>query len=52
MSPRGLPVTFSLMGRAFTEGRLLGFAYDYEQATKAIRLPVNTPALPSDTLTR
>jgi amidase len=50
MSPRGLPVTFSLMGRAFTEGRLLGFAYDYEQATKAIRLPVTTPPLPSDKL--
>jgi amidase len=50
MSPRGLPVTFSLMGRAFTEGRLLSFAYDYEQATKAIRLPVHTPALASDKL--
>ncbi|ATC64766.1 glutamyl-tRNA amidotransferase [Nibricoccus aquaticus] len=50
MSPRGLPVTFSLLGRAFTEGRLLGFAYDYEQATKAIKLPVNTPALASDKL--
>jgi len=50
MSPRGLPVTFSLLGRAFTEGRLLAFAYDYEQATKAIRLPVNTPPLPSDKL--
>jgi amidase len=50
MSPRGLPVTFSLMGRAFTEGRLLAFAYDYEQATKAVRLPVNTPPLPTDKL--
>jgi Asp-tRNAAsn/Glu-tRNAGln amidotransferase A subunit and related amidases len=50
MTQDGLPVTFSLMGRAFTEGRLLGFAYDYEQATKAIRLPVNTPKLASDTL--
>ena len=50
MSPRGLPVTFSLMGRAFTEGRLLALAYDYEQATKALRLPVNTPVLPTDTL--
>ncbi|MEN9840794.1 MAG: hypothetical protein RL376_594, partial [Verrucomicrobiota bacterium] len=50
MAPNGLPVTFSLMGRAFTEGRLLGYAYDYEQATKALRLPVNTPALPSDLL--
>jgi amidase len=52
MSPRGLPVTFSLMGRAFTEGRLLSYAYDYEQATKAIRLPVNTPELPSDQLVK
>jgi amidase len=51
MSPRGLPVTFSLLGRAFTEGRLLAFAYDYEQANKAISLPVNTPPLPSDQLT-
>jgi amidase len=50
MSPKGLPVTFSLMGRAFTEGRLLAFGYDYEQATKAIRLPVNTPKLPTDEL--
>lgn len=50
MSPRGLPVTFSLLGRAFTEGRLLAFGYDFEQATKAIRLPVNTPPLASDKL--
>lgn len=46
----GLPVTFSLMGRAFTEGRLLAFAYDFEQATSAIRLPINTPPLKSDVL--
>lgn len=51
-SPDGLPVTFSLMGRAFTEGRLLGFAYDYEQATHALRLPANTPALATDELTK
>lgn len=48
MSKLGLPVTFSLMGRAFSEGRLLSFAYDYEQATQAVTLPVNTPALASD----
>jgi amidase len=50
MSERGLPVTFSLMGRAFTEGRLLAYGYDYEQATKPITLPVNTPKLPTDNL--
>ncbi len=50
MSPRGLPVTFNLMGRAFTEGRLIAFAYDYEQAVKPVRLPVHTPALPTDKL--
>lgn len=52
MGPEGLPVTVSLMGRAFTEGRLLGFAYDFEQATHAIRLPVNTPTLESDFLVK
>ncbi len=50
MAPNGLPVTFSLMGRAFTEGRLISYAYDYEQATQAVRLPVTTPSLPSDKL--
>ncbi len=52
MSKLGLPVTFSLMGRAFSEGRLLSFAYDYEQANKAVTLPVTTPALASDQLTK
>jgi len=50
LSPRGLPVTFSLLGRAFTEARLLAFAYDYEQATHAVVVPRHTPALPSDVL--
>jgi amidase len=40
------------MGRAFSEGRLLAFAYDYEQATKTVTLPVTTPALASDQLTK
>ncbi len=51
MSKDGLPVTFSLLGRAFTEGRLLALAYDYEQATHALVLPKNTPPLPTDPLT-
>jgi amidase len=41
----GLPVAISLLGRAFTEGKLLGYGYDFEQATKARMLPKHTPAL-------
>jgi len=29
---------------------LIGYAYDFEQATKAIREPKYTPALPSDVI--
>ena len=50
MSWSGLPVTISFFGQAFSEGRLLGYAYDFEQATKARVLPKYTPALPSDVL--
>ena len=46
----GLPVAISLMGRAFTEGKLLGYGYDFEQATHARVLPKNTPLLPADTI--
>ncbi len=35
---RGLPMGISLFGRAFTEGKLLGYAFAYEQATHH-RLP-------------
>ena len=41
-----LPVTVSFLGRAFSEPRILALGYSYEQATHAIRRPVNTPALP------
>ncbi len=41
----GLPVAISLLGRAFTEGKLLGYGYDFEQATKARVLPKHTPVL-------
>ena len=44
----GLPVTISFLGPAFSDGKLLGYGYDFEQATHAIRMPKNTPALPSD----
>ena len=47
-----LPVTISFLGRAFSEPRLLGYAYDFEQATHARVLPKHTPALPGDTIAR
>jgi amidase len=50
MTPKGLPVTISFLGPAWSDGALLGYGYDFEQATHAIRLPKNTPALPSDAL--
>ncbi|HTE39994.1 MAG TPA: amidase family protein, partial [Steroidobacteraceae bacterium] len=51
MTPEGLPVTISFFGPAFSEGKLLGYGYDFEQATKAIKLPKHTPALASDVIT-
>jgi hypothetical protein len=40
----------SLFGQAFSEGQVLAYGYDFEQATKARVLPKHTPALPSDVL--
>jgi len=42
---RGLPVSISFMGPAFSEPRLLGLGYAFEQVTKVRRLPVTTPPL-------
>jgi len=41
----GLPVGLELIGRAFSEGTLLRFAYAYEQATQRRRPPATTPPL-------
>ena len=45
-----LPVGISFVGPAFSEGKLLGLGYAFEQATKARRRPVHTPALPGEML--
>jgi len=45
-----LPVTISFMGTAFSEAKLLALGYSFEQATHAIRRPVNTPALEGATI--
>ncbi len=46
----GLPVTISFFGPAWSEPKLFGYGYDFEQATKARVLPKHTPALNSDKL--
>ena len=48
MTPEGLPVTISFFGLAWSEPQLLGYGYDFEQATHARALPKHTPALSSD----
>jgi amidase len=45
-----LPVTVSFFGTAFSEPKLLALGYSFEQATKALRRPVNTPALAGTTI--
>jgi len=47
---RGLPVSISFMGPAFSEPQLLGLGYAFEQRTKVRRLPVTTPALEGETV--
>jgi len=46
MTPEGLPVTISFVGPSFSEPKLLGYGYDFEQATMARVVPRYTPMLP------
>lgn len=43
-----MPVTISFFGPAYSEPRLLGYAYSYEQATQHRVSPATTPALPGE----
>lgn len=45
-----LPVGISFFGPAFSEPKLLALGYSFEQLTKAIRVPVNTPLLAGDVI--
>ena len=40
-----MPVTLSFFGSAFSEGKLISYAYSFEQATHARHRPVHTPPL-------
>ncbi|ONI87959.1 amidase [Actinosynnema sp. ALI-1.44] len=44
-TPDGMPVGVELLGRPFSEPTLLGFGFDYEQASRHRRPPVSTPPL-------
>ena len=45
-----LPVGLSFFGRAFSEPKLLSLGYSFEQATRARRRPIHTPALPGESI--
>jgi amidase len=44
-APLGVPVGIEFLGKPWSEAKLLGFAYAFEQATKMRRPPASTPAL-------
>ena len=48
MAADQMPITISFLGRAWSDGQLIGLAYAFEQATHAIRTPKLTPALKTD----
>ena len=45
-----LPMNIGFLGRPYDEGRLIGYAYDYEQATLARRPPPLAPPLAGETI--
>jgi Asp-tRNA(Asn)/Glu-tRNA(Gln) amidotransferase A subunit family amidase len=47
-TPDGMPLGVEFFGKLFTEVKLIGIAYAYEQATKHRELPATTPPLPGE----
>ena len=47
---QGLPMNVGFLGRPYDEGRLIGYAYDFEQATLARRPPPLAPPLAGDVI--
>ena len=45
---QGLPVGLTFFGSPYSEPKLLGFAYAYEQETQHRKPPKTTPALPGE----
>jgi amidase len=48
VTKESMPVTISFFGPAYSEARLLAFAYAYEQATQHRVAPQSTPGLPGE----
>lgn len=46
-SAEGLPLGLQILGRAWDEARIIGYAYAYEQATHHRQPPAFTPPLPA-----
>jgi amidase len=47
-APLGVPVGAELLGLDYTEAKLLGYAYAFEQASGFRKLPKSTPPLPNE----
>ena len=50
LTAAGLPIAIELLGRPFSEGRLLEIAHAYEKVNRPRALPKTTPALPGDVI--
>lgn len=46
------PLGLSFLAKAYEEDKLIGYAYDFEQASLARISPLATPPLPGETITR